>query len=107
MIDQILETRSICIQFNPYPWILKKNPKRGTVAERVFRKKNTESSIASICICFRALDFFRKVRSVTVPSWNGDVGKIIFLITVTKLIFYFESLALNSQIGDSQHASPT
>ena len=33
---------------NPYPWILgKKNPKRGTITERVSRKKNPERSVAS------------------------------------------------------------
>ena len=35
-----------------------KNPKRGTVAERVFRE-NAERSISSIYISFRALNFFR------------------------------------------------
>ena len=45
-----------------------KNPKPGT--ERVFRE-DPECSIASICICFCALDFSRKTRSVTVPKIHG------------------------------------
>ena len=36
----------------------KKNPKRGTITERVLWKKNPERSIEKICICFCALDFF-------------------------------------------------
>ena len=38
----------------------KKNPKRGTVTERVFGKKNPERSIEKICICFCALDLFSR-----------------------------------------------
>ena len=64
-----LELRSITYgnagiaPINPYPWMIhgeswKKNPKRGTVTERHFREKNPERSIASICICFCAMDFF-------------------------------------------------
>ena len=53
--------------FNPYPWILETNPKRGTITERVSReKKNPERSIEKISICFCALDFFQKTRSVMV-----------------------------------------
>ena len=29
---------------NPYPWILKKNPKRGTITERVLRKKRSKAT---------------------------------------------------------------
>ena len=36
----------------------KKNPKRGTITERVFAEKNPERSIESISICFCAVDFF-------------------------------------------------
>ena len=32
---------------NPYPWILEKDPNRGTVTERVSREKNPERSAAS------------------------------------------------------------
>ena len=46
----------------------KSSPKRGTVTERVFRKKS-RAQHCIICICFRALDyFFRKARSITVPK---------------------------------------
>ena len=38
----------------------KKNPKRGTITERLLRKKNPEGSIEKICICFCAVDFFSK-----------------------------------------------
>ena len=36
----------------------KKNPKRGTITERLLRKKNPERSIEKICICLCAVDFF-------------------------------------------------
>ena len=38
----------------------KKNPKRGTITERLLRRKNPERSIKKICICFCALDFFSR-----------------------------------------------
>ena len=51
---------------NPYPWILEKNPKCGTITERVSRKKSRAQRCV-ICICFCALDF-SVTRSVTVPK---------------------------------------
>ena len=41
----------------------KKNPKRGTITERVLRKKNPERSIKKICICFCAVDIFSRKRA--------------------------------------------
>ena len=46
LIDfKIVEYGKSLIFLNPYPWILGKNPKRGTVTERVLRKKNPERSV--------------------------------------------------------------
>ena len=42
---------------NPYPWILGENQKRGTVAERVCRKKNRAQRCIICIVCFCALDF--------------------------------------------------
>ena len=53
-----IDFKGAATTLNPYPWILGKNPKGGTITERVFRKKNPERSIASICICSCALKFF-------------------------------------------------
>ena len=60
---------------NPYPWILEKNPKRGTVTERVLRKKNPERSIASFCICSHVLEFFSGKRA----RWRSQKMAYIFV----------------------------
>ena len=63
-------TWSLADGFNLYPWILEKKIQNAGPWPRVFCGKNPERSIKSICICFCAVDFFRKSRSVMVPK-NG------------------------------------
>ena len=53
--------------FNPYPWILDKIQNAGPSAS-VFCGKKSRAQRCVICICFRALDFPRKTRSVMVPK---------------------------------------
>ena len=47
----------VSFQLNPYPWILEKIQNTGP-SPSVFSGSNPVRNIASICICFHALDFF-------------------------------------------------
>ena len=51
----------LCLTLIRESW--KKDPKRGTITERVLRKKNPERSIASFCICSHVLEFFSGKRA--------------------------------------------
>ena len=62
------QNRSLIFPFNPYPWILVKNPNRGAVSERVSRRKYPEHSVASFVYVSVLWIFFRKTRSVTLPK---------------------------------------
>ena len=55
--------------FHPYRQIQGKNPKRGTVTERVFQKKS-RAQRCDICICFCDLDFFLEMTLGQGPK-NG------------------------------------
>ena len=63
------------VGFNPYPRILGKNPKCGTVTERVLREKNPERSVASFCICSHVLEFFSGKRA----RWRSQKMAYIFV----------------------------
>ena len=63
----------------------KKNPKRGTITERLLRKKNPERSIEKICICFCAVDFFPKMTLGHGPEkWH------IFLFNTAYFLSYWQ-----------------
>ena len=78
-----VESTSLALTLIRESW---KNPKRVTVTERVFQE-NPERSIASIYICFCALNFFRKEYSVTVPKFT-DNAVFRFISLEPKLVVF-------------------
>ena len=54
---------------NPYPWNLKKNPKRGHYWAYI-PGKHPELSVASFINMFLCFEFFPESRSVKVPKWH-------------------------------------
>ena len=66
----------------------------GTITERVFSEKSREQHCI-ICICFRALDFFREACSVIVPK----MAYIFVQSGISLLILAYAILNKHHNIG--------